>query len=38
MLYDVELDLNESSEGREQTFKQILLQVSKIWGSKTASL
>ena len=34
MLYDVELDLNESSKGREQTFKQILLQLSIIEGYK----
>ena len=34
MLYDVELDLNESSKGREQTFKQILLQLSLIEGYK----
>ena len=34
MLYDVELDLNESSKGREQIFKQILLQLSIIEGYK----
>ena len=32
MLYDMELDLNEYFKGKEQIFKQILLQLSIIEG------